>query len=351
MSKYRPVDVRLWNDRKFASLSEGARMLWVFFLTAPASATIAIPGIVIGGDASLAEQLGWPVERYRERFQELLEKGLAVRSEGRLVWLPNASKYQPPSNPNMVKAWAKCWDDIPEYDLKHDIWQALKIACKSWSRLFAELFVEPLRDGFSNGSTNGSGNGSTQKQYQDQYQKQEQKQDLDQTPIVPKGDVTQFDAFADRVDAAVGEVGSQRAKPVRDRRRKPKATEPNELEQAAAERVLAKLGSYNGVTYESGTENTQLVIERIRAGISERDLKIVAGYCALEKGWKDDPQWGQYLRPSTLYGPKTIWKYLDPARTWFAKLEADERAQAPVNGTSLEAETEPDWMQSLGGES
>ncbi len=176
MAKYRPIDTRIWNDRKFLSLSQDGRMLWLFLLTSPS--TLAIPGVIVAGEASIAEQLGWDAKRLRERFRELFQRGLAIKVEGRLVWLCNATKYQPPANPNVVKGWSKCWDDVPECGLKHDVWQALKVACKSWDRTFAKQFAEPFR----HGSANGSGNGYTQDQDQDQEQEQEQDLDSASTP-------------------------------------------------------------------------------------------------------------------------------------------------------------------------
>ena len=167
MSRYRPVDVRIWNDRKFLSLSTDARMLWVFLLTTPIS--LPIPGVVVGGDGAIADQLGLDPEGLGELFGELFGKGLSIRRQGRLIWLPNALKYQPPQNPNQIKGWSKTWEDIPECELKAEIWHALKIACDSWSKQFRELFREPLPEQFAKPEG---------KQFsQDQEQKQEQEQE------------------------------------------------------------------------------------------------------------------------------------------------------------------------------
>lgn len=193
MAKYRPVDIRLWSDRKFLALGDQGRLLWVFLMTTPSA--LPIPGVIVAGDAALAEQLGWSPERFTERFRELFDVGLSVRREGRVTWLPNALKYQPPHNPNAVKCWAGVWDDVPECSLKHDIWQALKIACKSWDRLFAKLFTEPL----DICSPNRSGNGSTQKQ--DQKQEQKQDQDQDQNIGSAASPLDQLKAKADRSKA------------------------------------------------------------------------------------------------------------------------------------------------------
>ena len=316
MAKYRPIDVRIWNDRKFLSLSQDSRMLWLFLLTSPS--TLAIPGVIVAGEASIAEQLGWDVKRLRERFAELFQRGLSIKVEGRLVWLCNATKYQPPANPNMVIGWAKCWDDVPEGNLKHELWQSLKIACKSWSRTFDKQFPEPFR----HGSENGIGNGFTQEQKQDQEQEQKQDQGDSDTP------------------SAVGfQFGFSGSKPARTGKRKPKPSDPSEAEAASVRVVLDKLTAQNGVRYSGTAEHTRLITNQLRAGVTEHDLRIVIGYCALELEWKGDPAMEKFLRPETLFGPKTIAKYLDPARTWFAKLPPDE----PTHHS--DPEEEPDWMR------
>lgn len=293
MARYRPVDVRVWSDRKFSSLSDQGRLLWLFLLTAPA--TTAIPGVVIGGEAALAEQMNWSAERLRERFRELADRQLQVRVEGRVVWLPNALRYQPPCNPNMVKGWAKQWDDIPECGLKLEIWEALKIACKGWSALFEKRFAKPLSVCLANGSDVGSANGSGNgyQHDQDQDQEHDQEQDLD-PPKPPKG----------------GRV----------RRRRPEV-DATQDELAAVRLLLDKLGDWNGIKYEGSKAHTRLIVNQLRAGRTVLDLRKVVGYCADPSGMgkADDEKQRKYLRPETLFGPETIERYLDAARAWAAK--------------------------------
>ncbi len=179
MAKYRPVDTRMWSDRKFLSLGDDARLLWAFLLTGPFA--LPIPGVIVAGPAAIAERLGWSAERLAKRFAEVQRSGLSVSQEGTLVWLHNATKYQPPANPNVVIGWSKVWDDVPEGLLKVEIWQALKIACKSWSRIFEKRFREPLSEPFMDCSDNRY----TQEQEQDQEQEQEQKQEQDQVALAP----------------------------------------------------------------------------------------------------------------------------------------------------------------------
>ncbi len=166
MAKYRPVDVRVWTDRKFVSLSTNGRLLWIFLMTTPS--TLPIPGVVVGGEEALAEQLGWTSKLLRTVFAELFAKQLSVRVDGRLIWLPNAIRYQPAKNPKMVIGWSRTWDDVPECGLKHEIWLALKLALAQWSELFGQLFAEPLVK-------------QAIKLFpQDQEQKQDQEQDQEQ---------------------------------------------------------------------------------------------------------------------------------------------------------------------------
>lgn len=151
--KYRNVSVSVWSDRRFLSLSRDAKNLWLFFLTGPS--TCSIPGVIVGGEASLAEQAGFTVEEYRTHYQEILDRGLKVRSEGRLTYLLNAFKHQRVAGPKAIVGMAKLWDDIPECELKSLIWQDLKIACKSWRVLFEKSFPMGHAMGYAQTSMEG----------------------------------------------------------------------------------------------------------------------------------------------------------------------------------------------------
>lgn len=110
--------------------------------------------------------------------------------------------------------------------------------------------------------------------------------------------------------------------------RKPKPNDPTPAERSSAERVLDKLSQRNGVRYTGSPEHIRLIVAQLRAGASEADLRMVVGYCAIELEWADKPEMATYLRPETLFGPKTINRYLDPARTWAEKqgLTIDDQA-------------------------
>lgn len=117
-------------------------------------------------------------------------------------------------------------------------------------------------------------------------------------------------------DSATPPAGGSRA------RSKPKFTLA-ELESVRV--VLEKLSKQNGVRYTGTDAHKQLIVNQLRLGVAEMDLRAVVGYVADELGWKNKPEMVGYLRPETLFGPKTISKYLDPARTWFEKLRLEAK--------------------------
>lgn len=161
--------------------------------------------------------------------------------------------------------------------------------------------------------------------------KSEERESAAQAPLAPSLlDVEQA------VQRNLGDIGTQRA-----RSRKPKPSEPTAPERAVVARVLEKLSAQNGVRYSGADEHTRLIVNQLRAGVTEMDLRAVVGYCALELDWKDDDKMRKHLTPDTLFGPRTIHRYLDPARTWFARLPADN----PAPPQAADPFDEPDWMR------
>lgn len=114
------------------------------------------------------------------------------------------------------------------------------------------------------------------------------------------------------VDAPKVDVGPFPRKPPKRR-----AAIPPEAREVA-ERVLARLGEHNGVRYTVSDRHALLIARQLAIGVTELELRAVVAYCAVDLAWKRDERMRQYLRPETLFGPETIAKYLDPARTAYA---------------------------------
>jgi hypothetical protein len=183
-SRYRKVEVRTWGDAKFRALSPmppSGQGLWLFLMTGPH--TGAIPGLFRAGPAAMAEELGWPLEAFREAFREVFEQGMAIADwEARVMWLPKALAHNKPESPNVVRGWRTEIDLLPECELKLaaliGMREHLQTLSSSYVDAFDEVagdviaalrlkdFAKPLRKPFAKTSGN-----------QEQEQEQEQEQD------------------------------------------------------------------------------------------------------------------------------------------------------------------------------
>jgi uncharacterized phage protein (TIGR02220 family) len=94
------------------------------------------------------------------------------------------------------------------------------------------------------------------------------------------------------------------------------AVDATPAELASVRVVLDRLGKYAGVAYRGCDEHTRLIVAQLRTGITEPELRAVVAYCA--DLWDGKPEMRKFLRPETLFGPKTISRYLDGARTEYA---------------------------------
>lgn len=179
--RYRKIEVPTWTDERFRRLSSPppcGRYLWLYLLTG--NRTTIIPGVVIGGELALAEELGWPVEGFREAFREAFAEGLVEADwKAGLVLLKKAlldSDGEPretarPDSPNVLRSWAKVWPDIPESPLKLLLLQRLGSFAEglgpSFAKAYQQAFAKALREASRHPSPN---------------QDQDQEQDLPEHP-------------------------------------------------------------------------------------------------------------------------------------------------------------------------
>ena len=140
MSKYRKIDVRIWNDAKFRDLSHNAKLVFFFLLTHPNMTALGAMRSTLSG---LAEELDFELETFREAFREAFAKGMVKHdSKACLIALPNFIKYNQPESPNVVKAWVNSLDLLPECDLKNDVISLSANALKGYSKAFREALPE-----------------------------------------------------------------------------------------------------------------------------------------------------------------------------------------------------------------
>lgn len=141
MSRFRKIDAGTWADRWFVGLSPDAKLLWFYLLTGPE--VTSVPGLIVAGRAHLSEALGWDLSRFDVAFSELRPKAHADWV-ARVVWLPNATRYNEPANPNVVKGWKDALRAVPECELRNLAVSGLETVCESLGQAFAEAFRRVL---------------------------------------------------------------------------------------------------------------------------------------------------------------------------------------------------------------
>jgi hypothetical protein len=180
MSRYRKIDTRMWNDAKFRALTDDGKLVFMLLLTHPVMTALgALPATAPG----LAHGLKWSEERFRKGLAELLSNHMAeADEEAGLICLPNFLRYNPPENPNVVKAWESSVDMLPECELKSltlaRAYASLETRPKSFAEAFLKQFGKPLSNGMANHMPN---------QEQEQEQEQEPEPEQEQEPLQEGG--------------------------------------------------------------------------------------------------------------------------------------------------------------------
>jgi uncharacterized phage protein (TIGR02220 family) len=327
VARYRKIEVATWYDDRFQSLSHAepsGQHLWLYLLSGPR--TTSFPGLLVGREEVMAAELRWPIGPFRQAFAEASAKGL-VKADWKagLVVLRKAlldSTGEPrdtarPESPNVIKSWAKSWDEIPDCRLKGEYLLSLE----SFTKALGETYLGAFREGFRRALLRASTHPSLN-QDQDQEQKQEQEEKNSATPTAG-GTPNGFLNLENAIRRNLGDVGVRRGQGP-----KPKRTSDwTDAERASAKLILRKLGERNDIEYTGTDEHMRLIINQLRLGRTEMELRGIVGYCASE--WADQEEMRKYLRPETLFGPKTISKYLDPSRAWVKSLPPDRHAPQP----------------------
>lgn len=184
--RYRMLDVRIWCDKKFRSLTPlkpSGQALFLYLLCNPH--TTSIPGLYRAGAGAMAEELSWSLLGFQRALKEVIAQGLVKADlKARVIFIPNAIKYNKPQSPNVVRSWAVHWDEIPECALKNEAYYRLESFIKSLGKAFALAFSETLRQYDIKDSKQGSIKAYfNQEQEQKQEQEQEQEQEHEQEKI------------------------------------------------------------------------------------------------------------------------------------------------------------------------
>ena len=190
MARYRKIDPRIWNDAKFSSLSNDAKLLFIYLLTSPQTQMI---GAVPMRAESVAAELGFDMKRYCIGYQELYKSGIAEYDDRGLYWVKNFLKYNSPDNPKVVISWRDSLDFLPECPLLKKVIESAKSHCVSRG----EGYIEAFKRGIGNSMAYGM-------QYGTPYKEQEQEQEINtnqqQTEICNEEPAREDDVCSENFD-------------------------------------------------------------------------------------------------------------------------------------------------------
>lgn len=147
--RFRKVSVRIHADAKFRALSRppaNAQTLWFYLLTAPES--MSIPGVISVSLEGLAKALRWTPLEVASKMTELETCGMASTDlEAGLIYLPRAIVHNKPASPNVVKAWASHWGEVPECPLKNQILASLRAQVETYGKAWVKAFEKAFGEG------------------------------------------------------------------------------------------------------------------------------------------------------------------------------------------------------------
>ena len=190
MARYRKIDVRMWNDRKFRELSDNGKLAFIVLLTHPDTTQI---GTIRTRVSNLADELGWQRDAMSHAIQEVTLNGMIDADEkAGLMVINNFLKYNAPSSPNAFKSWCELIDLMPECDLLDKHVARLKTFVDGLSVGMRNAIPNDLIDAIKDAMSRTNGQPC---RTQEQDQEQEQDKEIHTHEHHPKA----FETFAGRV--------------------------------------------------------------------------------------------------------------------------------------------------------
>ena len=291
MSRYRPIDVMMWGDERFRSLSPlppCAAGLWVYLLTGPH--TTSVPGLFSAGERQLAEALGWPLysgepgslfpdeggngRGFRDCWREIADKKMAFADwRARLVYIPRAIHHNKPKSPNVVIHWRHTLAELPECALKHRAVKELRDALAAWGQPYVVAFERAL-----------TGRGTSRE-------------------VTDAGDEDEEEDGAE-IGLGVPGVLSAVAGDMMN------AVTANLDLTIVCEHVISHLNERASTRFRPEAKATRrLIAARLKDGYSPEDLtRVIDLKCA---DWLGSDKMRPYLRPETLFNATKFESYLN----------------------------------------
>ena len=175
MARYRKIDTRIWNDRKFRELDDKSKLAFFLVLTHPDTNQL---GMLRSRSVALAMELGWHTDVMSDAILTLCRMGmLMVDDKAGFIFIPNFLKYNTPNGPNAVKGWAGLIDLMPECDLLTHALISLKPLISGLSEGTRCAIPDDIKDAISHAIQDGIKDAEKMPS-RIQEQEQEQEQDI-----------------------------------------------------------------------------------------------------------------------------------------------------------------------------
>jgi uncharacterized phage protein (TIGR02220 family) len=264
MGRYRKIDTRTWNDKKFNELSDYGKLAFFLLLTHPHLTPIGAMRASLPG---LAGEIHWPLKKLRDALEESCKRSMVHYDESSsFMWLPNFLKYNQPESPNVVRSWESYLDYLPECSLKNLLINHVNTYVESLSLTFQQALPKAFGKTMPN---------------QEQEHKQEQEQEekiMSDNPDVENQKSSTF-------------LKSEKAS----------------ITKHAIE-VLNFLNEKTERAYRPVDANLKLIIARLHSGATVMDCRQVIAKKTRE--WRGDGKMAEYLRPATLFNATKFEQYM-----------------------------------------
>jgi uncharacterized phage protein (TIGR02220 family) len=268
--KYRKVSPVIWQDERFRTFTDDGKLAFRFLLTHPAMTSV---GAMRGTVAGLAAELGWPPRRLARALAPALDAAMVeINADAAFVALPRFLRHNPPDNPNVAKAWVTVIGEyLPECPERTALVERRRATLDgafltAFDQVFAEAFPKGLPEPFAEPLGEPSANGM----------------------------------------------------PIQGTRSKEQGTTPQPPSGEFA--WLDLLNRQAGTQFKPTDANLRPIRARLREGHCLADAQtVVAAKVAKWSG----TEMAEYLRPSTLFGPKFD-GYLQACRNGHAPVDDEE---------------------------
>ena len=127
MGKYRKIETNIWNDSKFFSLGFTGKLSFLYILTHPNLTMLGAMRASIDGVISEVSNNKDEKRLYKKGFKEVIKLGLIQVSEHPpCIWVPSFLRYNKPESKNVIAAWGKTVDMLPDGEIKNNVIKAVQ---------------------------------------------------------------------------------------------------------------------------------------------------------------------------------------------------------------------------------